>query len=106
MSDVPAAVQMDMEMQFIHEAVENGVSKVLIVSAFFRVEDGQGSPPFIRELVTAIPSLSANPVQIVSSIFSLFQAQSFTRELVTVLFRCQAVIFGRWYFCRRQLTVV
>ena len=60
----------DMEIQFVHELVEGGVSKLLIVSALFVVNEQNGSPNFVRELVSAIPRITTTPSTLVGIDFS------------------------------------
>jgi carbonic anhydrase len=49
----------DVEMQFVHTTDDaSAPNKVLVVGAFFKVQAGQGSPAFMRDLVKAIPKLT------------------------------------------------
>lgn len=46
----------DMEMHLVHKDAATG--NVLVVGVLFKADPGQGSPAYIRELVSAIPRLS------------------------------------------------
>ena len=51
-----------LEIQFVHHAPAGTPGgRALIVSAFFRVVPGRGSPDYIRALVAALPGAGAAP---------------------------------------------
>uniref|UniRef100_A0A7S4NVH1 Carbonic anhydrase n=1 Tax=Guillardia theta TaxID=55529 RepID=A0A7S4NVH1_GUITH len=52
----------DMEIHFVHKTDDpKAKSKIMVVSAFFKAENGQGSPNFIRQLTAVVPRLSSEP---------------------------------------------
>ena len=49
----------DLEIQFVHTTEDPAAANAkLIVAAFFKIEPGQGSPTFIRQLAAAVPKLT------------------------------------------------
>ena len=56
----------ELEIHFVHTTDDaSAANKVLVVGVFFKVEAGQGSPPFMRHLVKAIPKLTDTAAAIV-----------------------------------------
>lgn len=50
----------DMEMQFVHSAEVDGVTKLAVIACFF--ERGDRSPSFVKKLMReAVPKVSADP---------------------------------------------
>jgi len=61
----------DVEMQFVHTTSEaSAEQKSLIVSAFFKVATGHGSPTFMRKLISALPELTDSPKKVVAVDFA------------------------------------
>ena len=56
----------DLEIQFVHTTEDPAAANAkLIVAAFFKIEPGQGSPTFIRQLAAAVPKLTGTPAGVV-----------------------------------------
>lgn len=56
----------DMEMQFVHTTDDfTAFNKILVVSVFFKVGAGQGSPTWLRQLSSAVESAGSSPAQVI-----------------------------------------